>query len=144
MPKQTMEEEQAILQDAPWGVDRDDEGILRRCCPDKHMCYEGCVGKICFLTNDRKNRYLYMKQINNIVHTVYGDCYGICISKREDNDDHLCWTILVEDDANWFVSERGGSSFWLIDLQNVIEETITWLDNNAVKNRWGWSLSNIG
>ena len=78
--------------------------------------------------------------IRDLVHTVEGSQYGMAISLRGPNDEHLVCTLLVEDDENWFVSDSGVSSFWLPDLEYVMNQTKLWLDRNAIKGQWGWEL----
>lgn len=80
-----------------------------------------------------------VSEINNTVHVVYGHCMGVAIHKREANDNHLMMTFLVEDDGNWFVRRDGPSSaYWLSDMQQVLADAASWLDNNANKVRYGY------
>jgi hypothetical protein len=73
-------------------------------------------------------------------HVVLGKCFGFGLRRRHDNDPHVCWILLVEDDENWFPSQHGGSSFWLKDVQQVLKKTIEWLNNNCIKTNEGWSF----
>ena len=46
-----------------------------------------------------------------------GDCKGVRLVKRGENDSHISIQILSEDDGNWFVDEINQfSSYWIDDL----------------------------
>lgn len=60
-----------------------------------------------------------------------GGCNGIGLTKRGPDDPHVCFTILTEDDENWFVDSGGASSFWLKDLQTVLAEAMDWIEKNC-------------
>ena len=45
-----------------------------------------------------------------------GSCKGVELIRRGENDNHICFDILTEDDGNWFSSKEPSSSFWIKDL----------------------------
>ena len=62
-----------------------------------------------------------------------GSCYGVGLSRRGPDDNHVCFTILCEDDNTWFIKDAGnaGSSFWLPDLMRALRAAQKWLKENA-------------
>lgn len=77
--------------------------------------------------------------------TFLGGCFGVGLYKRGPNDPHVCFIVLVEDDGNWFENKNGGSSFWLKDLQEQLNDAIIWIEQNCdpdIKdgNNWGWKF----
>ena len=81
-----------------------------------------------------------LKDIDHVITTIRGNCAGVCLHLRGEDDNHICFTVLVEDDDNWFISKRGFSSFWLWDLRVVLENAQNWLERNAEKDSsgFGW------
>ena len=77
-----------------------------------------------------------------VIHTVSQNCVGIAIYLRgkEKEDRHLCWTVIVEDDENWFVSRNGISTAWLHELEISLPIVRRWLNDHAVRTKWGWAL----
>lgn len=51
MPEQTMEDEQKLVKNAPYGVGRDVNGELYRFCPDRYRCWHHCEERDCFRVN---------------------------------------------------------------------------------------------
>lgn len=46
-----------------------------------------------------------------------GNCKGIRLTRRGENDPHIMVSILTEDDENWFVDKNNKfSSYWIDDL----------------------------
>lgn len=46
-----------------------------------------------------------------------GKCKGIKLIKRGENDNHICFQILTEDDGDWFVDGTNlASCYWIDDL----------------------------
>ena len=76
------------------------------------------------------------------VHDIRGACMGSRLNRRNVSDNHLVFSHMVEDDGYWIPdpSNSGSSSFWLLDMKNVIDRTMEWLEKNAVKGQWGWEL----
>ncbi|KKN26951.1 hypothetical protein LCGC14_0869470 [marine sediment metagenome] len=54
---------------------------------------------------------------------ILGECLGIELVKRSDDDEHICIQLLIEDDGNWFNLGNSFSSFWIEDLVDVIKGT---------------------
>jgi len=55
------------------------------------------------------------------VRKILGDCMGVKLSARRDGDPHLCFTIMVENDGEWF-ERMGASSAWLDELIDVLQQ----------------------
>lgn len=81
-----------------------------------------------------------MIAMGEFVHTILGKQCGVGLSKRGPNDNHVIFTILSEDDGNWFTSEHGRSTYWLKDLQDVLAETQAWLKSHTTETPWGFEL----
>jgi hypothetical protein len=61
-----------------------------------------------------------------------GECVGIRLTQRAENDLHICFTTLVEDDENWYEKDGGSfSSHWLNENISVLQEAKDWLEKNA-------------
>ena len=71
-------------------------------------------------------------------HLILGDCLGIALLPRGNNDNHICLQLIGEDDGNWSVTTNSFSSFWVEDLQRVVNHAIDWLENNAEKDPSGY------
>lgn len=76
-----------------------------------------------------------------------GGQFGIVLKNRGENDNHVCFQILNEDDGNWFISETGTSSSWLDDLKYVLTETEKWIKKNCEPDlydgrQFGWKFKN--
>jgi hypothetical protein len=66
------------------------------------------------------------------------DCMGVGLQKQGDNDKHICFKILVEDDGSWFIQKGTPlSSFWLPELQRQLKAAEDWIRNNCVKDTDG-------
>lgn len=69
----------------------------------------------------------------------FGNQKGVLLSNRAPNDPHVVFTIITEDDGQWFMGgDSVTSGYWLKDLQQVLKEAEVWLDNFATKDQWGW------
>lgn len=80
----------------------------------------------------------FLEDIPDVIHVEKGDCVGIVLNLRAPNDRHICWTLICEDDGNWFATTEGCSTYWLPDLEEGLNRTKTWLSNNATRDEWGW------
>jgi hypothetical protein len=49
-----------------------------------------------------------------------GDCMGVRVKERGENDSHLQVTLLVEDDENWF-EKQTFDSYWIDELIEQLE-----------------------
>lgn len=78
--------------------------------------------------------------IPNTVHVEKGEQSAVVVHLRDQNDDHLCFSILGEDDGNWFNRTGGASSFWFPELLTLMVRTKKWLRSNAEleENGIGW------
>lgn len=80
----------------------------------------------------------------DIVAVFKGICAGVALYRRSfgDDDKHLCFIPLVEDDENWFVSKNGWSTGWLNDFMTQMKIAIRWLDTDksVEKYQWGYRL----
>jgi hypothetical protein len=45
-----------------------------------------------------------------------GEQFGVSLTPRGDKDNHICFTILSEDDGSWFTKDVSASSYWIDDL----------------------------
>jgi hypothetical protein len=74
-----------------------------------------------------------------------GGCFGIGLRPRGKADNHICFTLLVEDDEHWFPSCSGGSSSWLEDVLEVTRAATNWCLSYAVPDmhngrQYGWKF----
>lgn len=51
-------------------------------------------------------------------HAFLGECFGVVLAPRRGMSP--VFTILCEDDGNWFTSEGPADAYWLADLAKVI------------------------
>lgn len=75
----------------------------------------------------------------NMVHSVLGACIGVAIFQWGE-DNYLLLSILVEDDDIWHKSGESFSTFWLPDALFVLNKASIWLQDNAVKQEYGYYL----
>lgn len=69
-----------------------------------------------------------------------GKCKGIALSRRGKNDPHVMFTVLTEDDGNWFASNGPTSLYWMMELQQQMNASVLWLRENAdvSPDGYGW------
>ena len=87
---------------------------------------------------------IYEEEIYSVKQVFKRNCFGVILSARGKDDPHVCFTIIVEDDGNWFVSKNGqSSSFWLPELIGVLAEVDDWLADNCTKESggFGWDFT---
>lgn len=59
-----------------------------------------------------------------------GNCKGVRLVKREENDPHICIQILTGDDGNWFVDDKSKfSSYWIDDLITQLQEAKSYIES---------------
>ena len=59
-----------------------------------------------------------------------GDCKGIRLTRRGENDPHIMVNILTEDDENWFVNENNTfSSYWIDDLIKQLNNAKSFIES---------------
>jgi len=73
------------------------------------------------------------------VMAFYGNCMGVAIVYRGENDFHYVCIILTHDDGHWTPSRGRLSSHWLPELIEVLTEAKRWLNKNAKRNKYGWN-----
>ena len=87
-----------------------------------------------------------MMQINDqyFEQTFLGELIGIGLFKRGENDNHVCFQILVEDDGAWYPFNMGRShgvaSGWLPELLNQLKYAEQWMEENCKKEGKGYSF----
>lgn len=59
----------------------------------------------------------------------FGSQFAIALNRYDTN--HVGFYILNEDDGNWFTSESFSSSYWIPDLQVVLQDALTWVKENC-------------
>lgn len=72
-----------------------------------------------------------------------GDCYGVILRSRTEDDHHAVFSIIVEDDETWSFTKcdaLGGDSHWLEDLGEQIEAARQWLIRKGFKDKHGYKL----
>ena len=60
-----------------------------------------------------------------------GDCCGVRLVQRGENDKHVCFEILSEDDGHWFLKQSYSSSYWLPDLMEALKAAEEWMKANC-------------
>lgn len=71
-------------------------------------------------------------------HLFLGECKGVGLVPRGNNDNHILVLILTEDDGDWFISESGFSSFWIEDLKEQLQAAADWMERHATKDPSGY------
>jgi hypothetical protein len=69
-----------------------------------------------------------------------GKCMGVGLRRRGDDDLHVMFTLLVEDDGNWYVSSGNISSHWFPELMEVLDEARHWLGEHCEHGQYGWAF----
>jgi hypothetical protein len=74
--------------------------------------------------------------------TFTGGCLGIALDARDESDDdlHVMFKIIVEDDGEWFWQSGDVSSHWLPELHKCMADALIWLEVNAIKDEAGWKF----
>ena len=88
------------------------------------------------------------EDLPNLVHIIVGGCSGVAIKTRGEDDKHLMFEVLMEDDGYVFPGSASWSTGWLNDVLTVLREAETWLMDNAepdtcegkFPNGIGWRL----
>jgi hypothetical protein len=60
-----------------------------------------------------------------------GRCMGVRLTPRGEDDPHILYEFIVEDDENWYEKVGGSSSSWLDEQMSVLQEAKDWLSRNA-------------
>jgi len=70
-----------------------------------------------------------------------GDTVGIRLFKRDENDNHILFQLLVEDDGDWFPSNGGVSTYFLDEHFVIIDTVKQWLYMNCEPDgNGGWKF----
>lgn len=71
-----------------------------------------------------------------------GNCVGIKLTARSQNDPHICFSFMTEDDGNWFDTPTGSgwSNYWWEDLKEVMVRVENTLSRTAKKTKWGYEF----
>jgi len=86
-----------------------------------------------------------------VVAFTYTSCYALVLHTRDRGDNHIGFTVLTEDDTNWFKSNDGlsGSSYWICNIMILFSEAESWCMMNADKDmydmgngerQYGWKV----
>lgn len=80
-----------------------------------------------------------------IVKVFKRGCRGIVLHWRGENDPHLCYIYITEDDGNWFVSSQPVSSHWISEDLELIIKAREWMMANAFEDVYdqsfyGWTM----
>jgi hypothetical protein len=76
-----------------------------------------------------------------------GDCAGVKLRQRGENDLHVVFELLVYDDDLWHQFHSGSmSSHWLRELQDQLYEAEKWMRKNCLPDmqngrQYGWCFS---
>ena len=87
---------------------------------------------------------LYEEEIYAIRQVFKRDQFGVVLSERGPDDPHVRFTVIGEDDGNWFVSEGGASSSWLSELISVLNEAHRWITRNCAREPSGFGWRFVG
>lgn len=72
---------------------------------------------------------------NNYVVVFIGKCHGVGLKPRGIGDSHIIVDILHEDDENWFLSENGFSSYWMVEFIDLLLIAEKWMIQNAIEEK---------
>jgi len=74
-----------------------------------------------------------------------GECKGVRLEKRGENDNHIIVKILTEDDESWFESDKF-SSYWIDEMIEKLQEAKKYIESqepDIYDNRqYGYRFSN--
>jgi len=89
------------------------------------------------------------KIIDKSIKLFLGQIIGIAIHKRGIEDNHLCISIIKQDDEYWFgeYNSMCSSSYWLEEYIELLMAAKEWLQNNAEQDLqeetgriYGWKM----
>lgn len=80
--------------------------------------------------------------LQGLVKSFRGKCVGIGLRRRGENDPHVLFEILLEDDEYWFIPQNfQASSYWLPELQDCLQQAQDWMNRNCDKDgEWGYKF----
>ena len=77
-----------------------------------------------------------------------GNCKGVRLKPRGNNDPHICLTILTEDDECWFEGSSHFSSYWCSDLVEQLKQAQYYMETNCDPDmydgiQYGWKFRSM-
>lgn len=93
---------------------------------------------------NRGSKYIEEQHVDTLAEFL-GQCFGVILTERRE-DGHVCFSIVVEDDGNWFYSKSPeSSSFWLTELHEQMGHALEWCKNHADPDMYegrqiGWKV----
>jgi len=82
---------------------------------------------------------VYEEDIYAVRQVFKRNCFGVVLSERTSDDPHVCFTIIVEDDGNWFVNGKdAASAVWVGELHELLGEANRWMVEHCKKDVGGW------
>lgn len=60
-----------------------------------------------------------------------GSCHKVVLTNRGKTDNHILVQVYTEDDGNWNLGIDMFSSFWLLELSELMDSAAKWLEDNA-------------
>ena len=75
-------------------------------------------------------------------HCFLGDCVGVVLVPRSDNDLHICVQPVVEDDETWHFGTGSFSSYWMPEFVEQVNRAMAWMQTHAQVDRdgYGWEF----
>jgi hypothetical protein len=69
----------------------------------------------------------------------FGKCLGVTLSWRGEQDPHVTFSTVEEDDGTWCVQSGGNvSSHWIPDMLEQLRLAHQWCEDNCVKEKYGY------
>jgi hypothetical protein len=84
-------------------------------------------------------------EVGQVEELFLGGCHGVALVKRGENDRHVCFLNLTEDDGAWFNSLESSSSHWMFEHIEVMKAAYAWLEENGEPDihndiQYGWKF----
>ena len=67
----------------------------------------------------------------NFEQLILNDCHGIGLNRRGDNDPHVMFTMLCEDDGQWFENRGESDCYWMLGQVEVLQAAMQWIEANC-------------
>ena len=78
-----------------------------------------------------------MDELKFVKQTFLGELFGVVLTKRTEDDNHVCFNIVVEHFGEWALSTNPTfSSGWVEELQTQLQAAQDWIN----KNGKGWAF----
>lgn len=67
-----------------------------------------------------------------------GKMFGIRLIPRGNDDKHVCFQFILEDDGFWYEMSKHSqpSTFWIADLQEVLKKVNVWMKKNCITDEY--------